>query len=409
MISRAALLALVPVVLACANPDTNSCASYIASNAATASPFCATFTQSVVTATADLPAWASNCSSKPSHISKECSCYYTGGAGETTSTTAPTTTSAGTTLTTSTTSSATSATASSGGDCGAASVDELVGYASGTTGGGSGSGTTVTSCSGLESAIEGGGVIYISGVLDGCDVLDLESDTSVIGVGSSSGMINGGFRIKKASNVIIRNLVMSYPPEGDDLISLTEATNVWIDHCDLSTAGLTGSKDTYDGLLDITHASDYVTVSWNKFHDHWKGSLVGHSDNNGDEDTGHLRVTYHHNHFTNVNSRLPSIRFGTLHTYSSCFEDNPTSGINVRMGANALVESSYFSSTDKAIITDLDSDEDGYAREENNVFVDSPIEITQDTNYSPPYSYTTDPASCICDWVKSNAGTGIVS
>lgn len=32
--------------------------------------------------------------------------------------------------------------------------------------------------------------------------------------------------------------------------------------------GITGDKDYYDGLLDITHGSDLVTVSWNKFHDH---------------------------------------------------------------------------------------------------------------------------------------------
>lgn len=40
------------------------------------------------------------------------------------------------------------------------------------------------------------------------------------------------------------------------------------DRSQLSTIGLTGDKDTYDGLLDITHGSDDVTVSWTKFHDH---------------------------------------------------------------------------------------------------------------------------------------------
>lgn len=180
MISKAALLALVPVVLGCANPDTNSCASFIKSNAATASPFCATFTRSTVTATTGLPAWASNCSTKPSHISKECSCYYTGSGSS------PTTTAAGgTTLTTTTT--ANTGTATNGGSCGSASRDQLVGYAAGTTGGGSGSGTTATSCSALESAISRGGVIYINGILDGCNILDLESNTSIIGIGSNSG------------------------------------------------------------------------------------------------------------------------------------------------------------------------------------------------------------------------------
>lgn len=46
---------------------------------------------------------------------------------------------------------------------------------------------------------------------------------------------------------------MHDPPESYDLIQLNYATYVWIDHCDLSTEGLTGDKDYYDGLLDITH------------------------------------------------------------------------------------------------------------------------------------------------------------
>jgi pectate lyase len=86
-----AVLALLPVVLGCANPDSNACASYISANKATASPFCATFTQSSVTATTGLPSWASNCSNKPSQISKECSCYWTGGASNPTPTTLQTT------------------------------------------------------------------------------------------------------------------------------------------------------------------------------------------------------------------------------------------------------------------------------------------------------------------------------
>lgn len=71
--------------------------------------------------------------------------------------------------------------------CGAAAVDELTGYGAGTTGGGSGSGTTVTSCSAFESAAEAGGVITVSGTLDGCGIIDLASDTTLIGTGASSG------------------------------------------------------------------------------------------------------------------------------------------------------------------------------------------------------------------------------
>lgn len=108
-----------------------------------------------------------------------------------------------------------------------------------------------------------------------------------------------GLLIKK-KNVIVRNLSISKVlADNGDAIGLQTgaATNIWIDHVDLSS-DMDHDKDYYDGLLDITHAADYVTVSNTKFHDHFKTSLVGHSDNNAAEDTGHLRVTYANNYWT---------------------------------------------------------------------------------------------------------------
>lgn len=87
---------------------------------------------------------------------------------------------------------------------------------------------------------------------------------------SLSGFTNSGIRVKRADNVILRNLYLHNAPSKKDLVELQYSTNVWIDHNDFSSNGITGDKDAYDGLLDITHGSDGVTVSWNKFHDHWK-------------------------------------------------------------------------------------------------------------------------------------------
>jgi pectate lyase len=150
----------------------------------------------------------------------------------------------------------------------AAKVDELVGFAAGTTGGGSGAGTTVTSCSALATAAKAGGVIKISGNLSGCGIVKLVGNTSVLGVGSNSGLTDGGFQIRRVSNVIVRNLKLYRAPEGKDLIDIDESTKVWIDHNDFSSVGITGDKDTYDGLLDAKHGADELTFSWNKFHDH---------------------------------------------------------------------------------------------------------------------------------------------
>jgi pectate lyase len=58
------------------------------------------------------------------------------------------------------------------------------------------------------------------------------------------------------------------------------------------------------------------------------------------------------------------------------------------MGAQVLVEQSSFSGVALAIVTDLDSDTDGYAVQRNNIFTSSPTEITQTGSLTPPYSYS---------------------
>lgn len=70
------------------------------------------------------------------------------------------------------------------------------------------------------------------------------------------------------------------------------------------------------------------------FHDHYKASLVGHSDSNADEDEGKLHITYANNHWKNVNSRQPLLRFGTAHVINSYYEGGSVgeSAINTRMG-----------------------------------------------------------------------------
>jgi pectate lyase len=101
------------------------------------------------------------------------------------------------------------------------------------------------------------------------------------------------------------------------------AHHIWIDHNEL-WSDRAHDIDYYDGLIDITHATDFVTVSWNILHDRWKTSLIGHDDDNAAEDTGHLTVTYHHNYWYNLDARGPSIRFGTDHVYDNHYANSVT-------------------------------------------------------------------------------------
>ena len=75
----------------------------------------------------------------------------------------------------------------------------------------------------------------------------------------------------------------------------------------------------HDGQLDITNASNHVTVSWNRFENHDKVMLIGSSDN-APADVGKLKVTLHHNLFENLGQRVPRVRFGQVHVYNNYYK-----------------------------------------------------------------------------------------
>lgn len=282
-----------------------------------------------------------------------------------------------------------------------------VGFGAGTTGGGSGAAVTVSTLDAFKTAVTGdtAKVVRVNGLITLSGQVDIGSNTTVLGVGSSSGFTGGGLRLKKVTNVVVRNLNISKPLKPADGITVQASTKVWIDHNAFSS-DLDHDKDYYDGLLDINHGSDGVTVSWNTFKDHYKGSLVGHSDNNASEDTGHLRVTYHHNWFNNVNSRIPSLRFGTGHFYDNYVVGADTA-VHSRMGAQMLVENNVFRTTTVAVTTNRDSDVDGYANLRGNDLGGAATEVSQvGTFTTPPYSYTAEPASTVVASVTSGAGAG---
>ncbi|OLN87009.1 Pectate lyase B [Colletotrichum chlorophyti] len=279
-----------------------------------------------------------------------------------------------------------------------------IGYGSGTTGGAGGATTTVNNLAQFTAAATSKDklVIVVKGAITGDVKVKVGSNKSIIGAAGSS--ITGvGLYVNKAENVILRNLKISkVKATAGDAIGIQASSKVWVDHCDLSSDKDHG-KDYYDGLLDITHASMAVTVSNTYIHDHYKASLVGHSDSNAGEDTGKLFVTYANNRWNNVGSRVPSVRFGTVHIYNNLEENVETSGVNTRMGAQVLVESSVFSAVKRAI-TFLDSKTTGYATVND-------VDLGGSTNDAPKgnfpkvtYTYTKLGAAKVKAAVTAEAG-----
>jgi pectate lyase len=344
-------------------------------------------------------------------------CGGGGGSTSTSSTTSSTTRTSTSTSTTTRTSTSSTSTSSGGGTGTSSSV--VHGYATvsgSTTGGGSAAATTVTSLSALTSAASGSSaaVIKVSGNFSCSGDVKVASNKTIIGVGSSSGLTGCGLSLKGVSNVILRNLkiakVQASSGNGDAIHIESGAKHTWVDHNDLSSDTSHGT-DYYDGLLDITHAADYITVSWNKIHDHVKCSLIGHSDSNGSEDKGHLHVTYDHNYFYNCDQRTPSLRFGTGHVYNNYFDGASTgsTGIHSRMGAQMLVQNNVFRNVKVPIETTKDSSQDGYVNQSGNDFGGGANLITQTGSFtSAPYSAQLDATSSVVGLVTAGAGTGKV-
>ena len=67
--------------------------------------------------------------------------------------------------------------------------------------------------------------------------------------------------------------------------------------------------------------------------------LIGHSDDNGDEDVV-LSVTLHHNWFQQ-NTRAPRVRFGRVHSYNNCFDGMDTA-VASHQHSRVVVENSFF-------------------------------------------------------------------
>jgi pectate lyase len=278
----------------------------------------------------------------------------------------------------------------------------LLGWATvdGTTTGGAGGPTvTVTSGSALVSEMQADGprVIQVQGTISISGMNKVVSDKTIVGVGSNATITGGGLDIDEATNVIVQNL--NFRDWGDDAVNLQDGSNhVWIDHNSFSNGS--------DGALDIKRESDFVTVSWNRFFDHDKTMLLGHSDSHT-ADRGHLRVTYHHNWFDGTNQRHPRVRFGNpVHVFNNYYGGVSSYGVASTMEAGVLVEGNFFEDTDDPFHLGEGSSPGGSLVARDNHFENSGSGQTGGSVASIPYSYSMDPASSIRDIVTSGAGAG---
>ena len=221
-----------------------------------------------------------------------------------------------------------------------------------TTGGKGGKTITVTTPEALASAVAGStpAIVYAKGSFNLTSRLIVGSNKSLIGKGKGAEITGAGITVNSSTNVIIRNMGIRFILDNDG-ITIQNSTRVWIDHNEFES-DMNHGPDYYDGQCDIVRASDWITVSWNYFHDHWKSSLIGNSDALRDVDQGHLHITYHHNHWRHSGTRGPAGRFGHQHVFNNLYEDFLYQAIHSRSDNQMLVEGNVFrGNTSEALST----------------------------------------------------------
>lgn len=286
-------------------------------------------------------------------------------------------------------------------------ADGFATYTGAVTGGAGGPTVTVSNATDFSAAVvdDVARIVQVSGTINlGSSNVRFGSNKTIVGLGSNSGFI-GNLKGVGETNVIIQNLNFTNPDvvgDGDGL-TMEGCTHVWIDHCAFVDCG--------DGSLDIKRGSDLVTVSWCKFSytfnsGHNFVNLIGHSDGNGSQDRGKLRITWHHNWWsTGCVERMPRVRFGKMHMYNNYF-NAPGNNYCIRASieSETFAEQNYFENVDEPFNY---YDPVGKIREQNNVFVNVTGQIAaNDTVFSVPYSYSMDPAANVKSLVMAGAGTG---
>ena len=262
-------------------------------------------------------------------------------------------------------------------------------------------------------------VIIIKDTLTGTAQLVAKGvyDLTIIGIGFNALFDGLGLAITNSRNIIVRNLEIRNCKPDCITINTTSSGfthHIWVDHCTFSDSQeIDPDGKNHDGLLDISHRSSFITVSWNHFYNHRKTCLLGFTDGNSEE-MGQLKTTYHHNWFEGTYSRHPRVKHTECHVYNNFYDDskgNPYGidyGIASTDGAKVLVEECYFDKVKNPTKTQEDSSPPRDLLERNNFFVDCDARSSTNIAFDPSqyYSYSLDSTADIPTIVKDGAGSG---
>jgi pectate lyase len=312
--------------------------------------------------------------------------------------------------------------------CNAPPEETVIGWASvagagvtTTTGGAGGPTVTVTTLAQLNARAGGTAatIIQVMGTISGS--VRIGSNKTIVGV--CGGGVQGHLGFSASSNVIVRNLAIvgnnctDSPTDcsaGADAVTVGNASHhIWFDHDDIS--------DGSDGNLDMTEASDFITISWTKFHysarrvdpagaggGHEFSNLISGADN-ALGDVGHLKITFHHDWWAdNVYERMPRARFGQLHIFNNLYTSaGNLYCIGAGVAVNILNQNNVFVGVTRPIDTTSFADPTTIVQSIGNIYTRTTGAAPRDLGgpaFTPPYPYMLDDATTVQAAVTAGAG-----
>jgi VCBS repeat-containing protein len=274
---------------------------------------------------------------------------------------------------------------------------EPIGFGSAATGGSASCVVTSLADSGegsLRQCAEAGGhnvTFAVSGTIDLLDDVDVESNTTINGLGQDVTVV-GMLDVKRVHNVIIRHLTIT--GSDRDAIRVIGSHTLWFDHLEL--------YNSVDGLIDITKGSTDATISWSHFHSHDKMVLI-----NPDKRSGvTARVTLHHNWFDNGGRRYPSAESSDIHGFNNFYDGWSNYGVSITEGARFVSENNVYraSSNERGLITQVPGEALGEAVSSGDIVQGDVVLELRGSGFTPSYSYSLDPTGDVISIVTAGVG-----
>ncbi|KAF7351429.1 Pectin lyase-like protein [Mycena sanguinolenta] len=222
---------------------------------------------------------------------------------------------------------------------------------------------------GLLNTLDGCGSLPLTNVvLDtaGIEGINVQSDKTLVGLGTNTQLIGKGLRFVDVSNIIIQNIeITNLNPEyvwGGDALVFSGTSKIWIDHVTTSLLGRQHYSfgESSDDLITISN-SFINGVTTNSAtcdgHTYWGLELVG----SGDRITFyspfvliHPRIVDHlftENYVLNTSGRSPALSGNTLfHAVNNVWENNSGHLIEGTADGMGVYEGNAFINTPTVVV-----------------------------------------------------------